>query len=538
MKVDLKNVTVLYCEDEQQLREVTRKFLSKVLKKVYVAKDGQEGLELFRDHQQEIDMVISDIAMPRMDGLEMAKEIKKIIPIIPVIIITAYSCSSYLRGALDLHVDKYILKPLNLKDLIMVMEQSLSYHELRELYRDPLTGLQTGNALNNDLAVRPRESDFALVKIDDFEKLVDLYGETMTHKIIVEVSKVLHGAFEKDFDCYRTGTNIFALLAKENSGSSSTFVERIKEISNRLRHDGIEIDGTVVRIDTVVAVTKTISSRAFEFGLSALKNAFKTHCDLCLFEGDHLDKSLDHTENIRWVQRLDHALKRDRFKPYFQPIVETESKKVQKYEALLRFLERDDDGVVAPDTFLEIAQKSNIYPMITRTMLREVIDIIREKGIRIAVNISYIDFINNETIEFIHQQLKEHSREAKRLEFEILESEKIDNYDIAKEFIEMVRFYGCKIGIDDFGRGYSNFSMLEALHVDYVKIDGSLVREIDRSQRQEIVVEGIHAFCKKLGIYTIAEMVSCESEYRAIREIGIDYAQGWYFSKAIPAEEL
>ena len=537
MKVDLNEVTVLYCEDEDQLREITSNFLSKVLKKVFVAKDGREGLELFLKHREEIDMVISDIAMPNMDGLEMAKEIKEIVPSIPVIIITAYSSSSYLHGALDLHVDKYLLKPLDLSDLIAVMEQSLVYHELKTLYRDPLTGLQTCTALNNDLASQPSQRGFALIKIDDFDKLSDLYGETMTRKIVSKIAESLRETFQENFTCYRAGNSTFALLSHTPLPSLTPLVRQLREFSARLRHEGIEVDGTTVRIDTVTALTDSISSRALEFGQHALKEAQTDHRDHCIFAGDHQERTLDAEENIRWIRLMDRALREKRFFPYFQPIVETQTLHTYKYEALLRFLD-GEEAIITPDHFLEIAKKSNIYPMITRQILQEVLQILHTRPIRIAVNIAYADLIDQETLAFIQNLLSRYPKEARQLEFEILESEKIDNYDIARKFIETVRPYGCRVGIDDFGKGYSNFSILETLHVDYVKIDGSLIRHIDRSSRQAIVVEGIHSFCRRLGIDTVAEKVATEAEYTAVKEIGIPYAQGWYFSPALPPEEL
>lgn len=538
MKIELKNITVLYCEDEPQLREVTRSFLSRVVKKVYIAKDGREGLTLFRAHSQQIDMVISDIAMPLMDGLEMAAEIKKIIPKMPVIIVTAYSSAGYLRGALDLHVDKYILKPLNLKDLISVMEQSLTYHELRGLYRDPVTGLQTGIALRNDLRDLPAERCFALIRTDDVERLSDLYGETLSTRIMIEVSGSIKKAFGGDYTCYRVAPNLFALLALETSVTAESLEERLRKFSSELRYGGIVLDDTTVRIGSVTVFSTRISDRVLEFGVQALKRAIETHMPLYEFRGDRMEKRPEESRNIEWVRRLDSALEEGRLKPYFQAIVGTESQESVKYEALLRFVDETKQRVVTPDHFLEIARRANIYPLITRRMLDEAIRVIRKKKIRITLNIAYADITDPDTMAYIREILTRYPDEVKRIEFEILESENIDNYAIAKRFIETVRSYGVRVGIDDFGKGYSNFGMLEALDVDYVKIDGSLIQGIDRSKRQAIVVKGIHTFCQRLGVDTVAEKVSNASEYRVVKAIGIEYAQGWYFSKAVPAEEL
>jgi len=510
-----------------------------VVKKVYTASNGREGHEIFWAHRHQIDLVISDIEMPEMDGLEMARAIKDVIPLLPVIMITAYSSADYMRGALDLHVDKYLLKPLDLQDLIVAMEQSFSYHELRKLYRDSLTGLRSSNALENDLVSRERSTLFALLRIDEFEKLSDLYGESMARKIVIRVSEILQQRFGREYDCYRTGSNTFALLAKGPDTNLAALEHSMRECSRLLRFEGIEVEEYTLRLHPVTAVTDTISPRALEFGQHALKRTLRLHRDRCRFYGDPGSVNrLDHTRNLQWIRRLNDAIREDRLVPYFQEIVETDTARVVKYEALLRYLDPETGEAVIPGEFLEIARQCNLYPILTRIILDKVIGVIRQKGITASVNIAYADLTTRDTIDGIHELLSRYPDEARNLEFEILESEKIDNYAIAQTFIDAVRPYGCKISIDDFGKGYSNFSILEALHVDYVKIDGSSIRDIDRSQRQEIVVEGIHTFCDKLGIKTVAERVSNAREYESIKKIGIPYAQGWYFSRAKPAKEL
>jgi len=536
MEIDLKDITVLYCEDEPQLQEITARFLGKIVKKVYTASNGKEGLDLFWQHRHQIDMVISDIEMPEMDGLEMAHSIKDLIPLIPIIITSAYSTSRYLKDALDLHVDKYLLKPLNFQDLITAMKQSFAYHELRKLYRDSLTGLYSCNALESDLETRKSQTPFALLKIDDFEKLSSLYGESMAKKILIGVAEHLQRDFGGEFECYKTGPNTFALLAKDSV--TGLFEARLKAFSALLRHQGISVANHTIRLHPYFALTDTVTERTFELAQHALQRGMRAHRELSHFQGDQIEARLGHTRNLQWIRTLNQALNEERLVPYYQAIVKIPEGPVYKYEALLRYLDPQSGEAVLPGSFLEIAQRSNLYPLITRRVLEQVIQVVAQKGIRVAVNIAYADLTDQDTIRFIRHLLKEHPKEASLLEFEILESEKIDNYDIAREFIETVRPYGCKIGIDDFGKGYSNFAILEALHVDYVKIDGSIIKEIDRSQRQALVVEGIHTFCKKLGIYTIAERVSNQAEYTTVQSLGIEYAQGWYFSAAVPAQEL
>ncbi|MDD4950096.1 EAL domain-containing protein, partial [Sulfuricurvum sp.] len=120
---------------------------------------------------------------------------------------------------------------------------------------------------------------------------------------------------------------------------------------------------------------------------------------------------------------------------------------------------------------------------------------------------------------------------ASRIVFEILESEGIENYDEVTQFITQVKALGAKIAIDDFGTGYSNFENILKLNVDYIKIDGSLIRELSGNRRHHIIVETIIDFAQKIDAKTIAEFVSDELIYDTIKEMGVDYSQGYFTGK-------
>ena len=128
--------------------------------------------------------------------------------------------------------------------------------------------------------------------------------------------------------------------------------------------------------------------------------------------------------------------------------------------------------------------------------------------------------------------------EAKLLHFELLETEEIEDFTLAKRFIDDVKSYGCKVGVDDFGAGYSNFNMLNELEVDFVKIDGSLIKEISTNENQELIVDTISQYTKKTHLETIAEFVSSEDIYNKINKLGISHAQGYYFAEPKSIDEI
>lgn len=158
MKLDtkeLKNITLLYVEDDVLIREQTQIILTKLFKKVFCADDGQNGLELFKEHQNEIDVIVTDINMPNMNGLEMIEQINILKSAIPTIVTTAHTDSNYLINAIDLNVDKYIAKPIQIKDLtIAVVDNVLKYrraNNIENLAKSLVSKSSKDDSLNNTL---------------------------------------------------------------------------------------------------------------------------------------------------------------------------------------------------------------------------------------------------------------------------------------------------------------------------------------------------------------------------------------------------
>ncbi len=158
MKLDtkeLKNITLLYVEDDVLIREQTKIILTKLFKKVFCADDGQNGLELFKEHQNEIDVIVTDINMPNMNGLEMIEQINILKSSIPTIVTTAHTDSNYLINAIDLNVDKYIAKPIQIKDLtIAVVDNVLKYrraNNIENLAKSLVSKSSKDDSLNNTL---------------------------------------------------------------------------------------------------------------------------------------------------------------------------------------------------------------------------------------------------------------------------------------------------------------------------------------------------------------------------------------------------
>jgi diguanylate cyclase (GGDEF)-like protein len=536
--VNLQDITVLYCEDEADLRNVTGDVIKQFTKEVFLAENGKIGLEIFKEHADDIDLIITDVNMPEMNGLEMAKEIKSINFNIPIIVATAFSNSSYLLEAIELGIDKYVLKPIDIKKLFNVMKQSLLYHELQDLYRDNLTHLGNRNALIKELKIES-PSIVALIDIDDFSILNELYGEDNGDKILINFKYLIESHFTKEeFGLYRVGADKFVIHAKDNNLSQDDLKAKCLEFITIVDDTGIELDtGNNINIGITIGIAKSTKHQTFENAQRVLNSAKSKFIQVMVYDEDIHDTHKNFEENLSWVKKLKDGLFDGHFKAHFQPIVDSRTKEISKYEALIRYIE-DNGDIVPPFKFLPIAKKAKLSSKILELMISECVNFIKGKNNTVAVNLSFEDIKNKDTFQFIIDKLQENNDISHHLHFELLETEEIEDFDIVRNFIKEVHKFGCKVGVDDFGAGYSNFNMLEALKVDFVKIDGSLINSVDVDENQEIIVDTIASYAKRTGIATVAEFVSKESIYDKINALGIDYAQGWYFGKPISYQEV
>ncbi len=535
----LKDITVLYCEDEQYLRDVTKGILESFTKQQFIAEDGEVGFNLFLENQDTIDLIITDVNMPKMNGLEMAKKIKAINPNIPIIVATAFSNSEYLLEAIELGIDKYVLKPINIKKLLDTMKQSLLYHELRDLYTDQLTHTANRNALIRDIKnSETLETFMALIDIDKFSVLNDLYGEANGDKILEGFTQSLKEYFQGEkYKIYRVGSDRFVVFTADVDTTLEQFKSLCESFAKTIDQSGINIDETNVDINVTMGIARSDDKHTFEYAQRAIQKARAKYLQLLVFENSQFDHKEDFQKNIDWIKKIKNGYINGNFQPYLQAIVDANTQEVYKYEALIRYIE-DDGTQIAPFEFLSIAKKAKLYPIIIKIMLTEVIKIIKEKNIRVAINLSFDDIINKETYHFILDTLESCKEQAKNIDFEILESEEINDYDLVSQFITDVKKFGCQIGIDDFGAGYSNFNILGTLDIDFVKIDGSLIKRIDEEKKQALIVESITNFCNQLSIKTVAEFVSTKEVFEATKELGVSYMQGYYFGKPSPKDEI
>ncbi|NPA58403.1 MAG: EAL domain-containing protein [Aquificae bacterium] len=403
----------------------------------------------------------------------------------------------------------------------------------RQVYTDPITGLPNRNKFNVDLG-RSKSASVGLFNIDRFREINDVFGYDFGDKVLKTVGNIIKRearSVNPNLRVYRISGDEFVVADLKKSLSKSAFRSLIQKIVDRLNTTIIKDQSNAVNVSVsagVVLNDENPLSKADVALAEAKKNA-----DRSVVVYSDIITTLDHyRENMIWVDRIRSALIEDRIVPYFQPIVNNKTGEVVKYEVLARLIDRDG-RVYTPAEFLEISRRYKLYPEISRRIIRKTAQVIKEKGVNLSINISLSDILNIEVRNFILKTIRE-TGIGDRLTFEILEDESIEgSYDVM-EFISSVKMYGVRIAIDDFGRGYSNFAYLTKLAVDVIKIDGSLIRDINRDKTHRAVVKAIVTFARKSGIKTVAEFVETEEIFETVKSLGIDCSQGYYIGKPSP----
>ncbi len=550
-----RTLKVMYAEDNEEARSSTAGMLQNFFDDIVLVTDGQEGVETFTASPEVFDLIISDINMPRMNGIEMIAAIREQSREIPILILSAYNESGYFIDTIRLGIEGYLLKPIELEQFVETVQKAVekiylkreneTYRknletkvQLRSLelehayYHDPLTGLQNRNALLGNIE-EPDIVGLTLFDLENFSAINDIYGARIGDRILVGVANILVQMAGERHSIHRLSGDQFAFLTHEGCSREQT-IERTRAVLDRISQKAIRAEVGGFEVDINVAAMASIvygepRERLLEYADMTLGYAKKSHQDLVVYS-EALGLEKRYKADLEAVQMIKEALQQDRLVPYFQPIVKRNE---ISYECLVRV--RMEDRVIAPAEFLDAIKRTKYYSEVTRTMIQKSIDVFRDRTESFSLNLSFEDISNEATIVFIKTQLKE-NQIAERLIFEILETESIDNFDTVRNFIREMKQLGVRIAIDDFGSGYSNFTYLLELKPDYIKIDGSLIRHIDTNENSYILSKSIVNFSKEMGIRVIAEYVHSNPVFVRVKELGVHGCQGYYLGE--PASEL
>lgn len=429
-------------------------------------------------------------------------------------------------------ISQYAKKQQNINQYLEEKVDEKTQELRKQLYTNSLTGLSNRLSLLNNIN-NIDDGALLIINIDDFREINDFFGHKIGDNILIEFSYRLKKMFSKEesIELNHLSGDEFTLLFMQKPS-----LEEFIKIAQKLVYDIEKMiffhENNELGIRVTVGGTYQIEG-ALEKADIALKSAKKQRKSFLLYD-EKLNIEKHYKNNMEWVQKLRKAIKEDRIVPYFQPIFDNKSDKVASHECLIRLID-DDNKVISPFQFLTIAKKSRLYSELTKVMVKKSCQYFMYLDKDFSVNLSVEDMLDAEIVDYIKYNIKKYDA-AKKIVFEILESEGIENYEEVSGFIEEMKALGCRIAIDDFGSGYSNFEHLLKLNVDYIKIDGSLIKNLDTDVNAQVVVETIVDFAKKLNVLTVAEYVHNEAVLKKVKELKIDRTQGFFLAE--PQEHI
>jgi len=392
----------------------------------------------------------------------------------------------------------------------------------KKYYYNPLTNLF--NRTKFLQIEHQKKYPLVILNIDKFREINNYFGIEIADKLIKEVANRLEKLKKiYRFKLYHIFIDEFLLLFSgtiENREKLKEYIENIiKDLEKNYLIDNYEIS---LRFRAGISFKKRDYLCA-EMALEAAKDK-NIGIEFCDNVREYFE---EYKKYLEWIKRLKKKIDAKRVVPFYQPIV-NKDRKIIKYESLVRIITLDNK-VIAPGHFLDVAKKTRFYLDITKIIVNKVIEDIKTFNVAISINLSLEDIENQQIREFIFNKIMELKNKS-LLTVEIIETENIRDSKEVFEFLKRIKNLGVEIYIDDFGSGYANFDYLFIFEPNGVKIDGSLIKNILKNKNNQKIVKTIILFAKEANIKTVAEYIENEEIFEYLKNLGVDYFQGYYFS--------
>ncbi len=381
---------------------------------------------------------------------------------------------------------------------------------------------------------RGEKLNLLLLNVDKFGNINDSYGIEYADLILEKIKIILENFKFKNIDIYKLESDEFALVNSCDFDTNLS-IEMANQITSFFNESEIELDEDLeVNISLSMGIAKGI-------GMSVLNNSRTAIKELRLYTRGTFkvyDMQSPYVRemqnNIYWVNTIQKSVAEDNIVAYFQPIVDNSTETISKYECLARIY--DDDDYISPFEFMDAAKEARVISLITKSIIKQACKVFSTNNYEFSINITNDDLQLEYLEEYLLRSTKKFNINPNRVVLELLEDiPTLQKGSIIKQ-LNSLQEKGFKLSIDDFGSESSNFSRLLEFKPDFLKIDGSFVKNILEDEKSQIITTGIVSIAHQMGIKIIAEYIHSQEVQDKIKDLGVDYSQGYLFGA--PSREL
>lgn len=384
--------------------------------------------------------------------------------------------------------------------------------------------------------------------LDRFKIINDTSGHAAGDEFLKQISKTIQNQLRSTDVLARLGGDEFGIILNNCSITKAknichAIIQSIRDARFIWGKNSFE-SGASIGIVPINELTTSISEIMGSVDAACYEAKSKGRNRIQVFEPNDAE-FVRHKKVTSWIQKIKSAIKNDSFELYYQEIaaINPQYPTPKTIEILIRL--NDKGKIIAPDSFIPAAERYNMMPLIDEWVVLNTFKFLNEyqqtiqQEIRVAINLSGQSLTEDSVLNLVTSQLRKNKSLTKEhICFEITETAAIANMSRATEFIAQMKQMGCRFSLDDFGSGLSSFTYLKNMPIDNIKIDGAFIRDIVSDKINKTFVESIHNIGKMMGIKTTAEYVENEDIFNCVKEIGIDYAQGYHIARPKPLKDL
>ena len=574
MQQTLQRAKILVVDDEVDLKRlISQRFRAQIRANEFeflYAHNGEEALDILRENQ-DIDLILTDLNMPKMDGLTLLKSLSRLDSPLKSIVISAYGDMPNIRTAMNEGAFDFITKPIDFQDLAITIDKTIeSVHSLRaqkeqlqnalqnlerQAFYDQTTKLPNQNYLIGRIRQciqwwQQRNSPFSLlyIKLDSFKSVKYAFGHQFSEQLAKQVASILRSTVKEHDTIARINFDEFAVLLSDCESK-----EEIKKTVNQI-HDtlatAITINNSPINSKVYIGIVDclTYDGEAADFLRSAdtamhAARAMDDIVDLRTVKAFQPSMQANVTRRLELETELRQALETEQINLNYQPIINLQTEKISGFEALARW-KHPSKGWISPVDFIPISEESKLILPLGRWVLQQASYQFRKwqqiypELEFISVNLSGVQLWDSNLLQLIQETLDQTQLSPEALKLEITETVLVQRgAKTGADYLEQLKQLGVLLSIDDFGMGYSSLAYLKTFPVNTLKIDKSFVDEIEKKEKDFEIAQTIVALAHTLNLDVVAEGVEYNGQADILRTLNCAYAQGYLFAKPLTVEE-